>query len=355
MTKRVLVAMSGGVDSSVAAALLKEQGYQVAGATIQLWPDAGRESACSLAAVEDARRVASSLGIPFFLFNMQKEFQQQVIDSFIQEYKFGRTPNPCIQCNRLIKFGQLLSKAEQLGMDFIATGHYARIVREEGRARLLRGRDGEKDQSYFLYTLNQDKLKKILFPVGDYRKAEIRELAKAYHLNIADKPDSQEICFIPDNNYKEFLIRQGGLPKIPGDIVDTKGNVIGSHQGVFNYTIGQRRGLGVARGVPLYVVDINAETNTVVAGSNEEVLCKTFTAAEFNWIAGSSPEDCFRAGVMIRYNALPQPAVLTVLAQGRVRIEFDQPQRAIAPGQAAVVYAGEEVLGGGKILTRVLA
>lgn len=355
MAKKVLVAMSGGVDSSVAAALLKEQGYQVIGATMQLWPETGAKSACSLAAVEDARKVASSLGIPFYLLDMQKDFQLAVIDSFIQEYKLGITPNPCIQCNRAIKFGQLLNKAEELGIDLIATGHYARISKEEGRFRLLQGRDPEKDQSYFLYTLTADKLKKILFPVGDYRKEEIRELANIYNLNIAAKPDSQEICFIPDNNYKEFLLRQGGLPKIPGDIVDTKGSIIGSHTGVYNYTIGQRRGLGVSRGVPLYVVDINAETNTVVAGSNEEVLCKTFRASDFNWIAGSSPGKSFHAGVMIRYNARPQPAAVTVLTRGKVQIEFDQPQRAIAPGQAAVVYAGEEVLGGGKILSRVFA
>lgn len=353
MAKRVLAAMSGGVDSSVAAALLKEQGYAVTGATIHLCPDYLGSNARDTA--EDARRVAASLGIPFHVFYLQKEFQQQVIDSFIQEYKLGRTPNPCILCNRSIKFGQLYDIARQLGMDYIATGHYARIVQGDDRPRLFRGRDRDKDQSYALYTLTEEKLKNILFPVGEFSKSQIRALAADVNLPTADKPDSQEICFIPDNNYKEFLITQGGLTQTPGDIVDTHGRRIGSHHGVFNYTVGQRKGLGAIRGVPMYVVNINAETNTIVAGSKEELLCKKFSITDCNWLARVNPQDCLQGEVMIRYNSRPQPARVTVLPAGRAEIEFEQPQRAVTPGQAAVVYAGDEVLGGGKILSRVLA
>jgi tRNA-specific 2-thiouridylase len=351
--KKVLVAMSGGVDSSVAAALLQEQGYQVSGATIQMWHGTA-ESPCSREAVEDASRVADSLGIPFYTFDMEEVFHKEVIDYFVKEYTLGRTPNPCIQCNRRIKFGQFFHIADELGVDFIATGHYARIVKEGERRRLLRGLRTEKDQSYFLYPLTEDKLKRILFPVGDYTKNEIRLMAKRFQLKIADKPDSQEICFVPGNDYKDFLRSQGGLTETPGDIVDTQGNVIGCHDGVFNFTIGQRRGLGVSQGTPLYVLDINAKTNTIVVGSNEETGGRVFTVDDFTWISGSSPGESFQSKVQIRYNAQAQPANVRLLFPGRVRIEFFQPQRAVAPGQAAVIYAGEEVLGGGKITERLL-
>lgn len=352
-----MVAMSGGVDSSVAAAILKEQGYEVMGATIKLWPkyiDPSEDTGgcCSLAAVEDARRVAQILDIPYYVLNMQKDFQEQVIDRFSKEYRLGRTPNPCIECNRSIKFGTMLEKAVQLGMDFLATGHYARIVRDGGVAHLLRGRDLDKDQSYALYALNQEQLAQILFPVGDYRKEEIRNLAAKFGLRIANKPDSQEICFIPDNNYKEFLTVHGGLQQEPGQIVDTQGNVLGTHTGIYNYTVGQRKGLGLATGEPLYVVDINRDDNTVVVGSNAEVFSRAFWVSDFNWTGGSPPAEEFRAEAMIRYNARPNPATIHVEAE-RVRIEFDQAQRAITPGQSAVVYHGEEVLGGGIILTRI--
>lgn len=351
--KKVLVAMSGGVDSSVAGALLQEQGYQVSGATIQMWHGTA-ESPCSREAVEDASRVADSLGIPFYTFDMEEVFRKEVIDYFVEEYTLGRTPNPCIQCNRRIKFGQFFHIADELGVDFIATGHYARIAKEGERRRLLRGLSTEKDQSYFLYPLTEDKLKRILFPVGDYTKNEIRLMAKHFQLKIADKPDSQEICFVPGNDYKDFLRSQGGLTDTPGDIIDTQGNVIGCHGGVFNYTIGQRRGLGVSQGTPLYVIDINAKTNTIVVGRDEETGIRVFTVDDFSWVLGSPPGESFQTKVQIRYNAHAQPANVSLLSPGKLRIEFLQPQRAVAPGQAAVIYSGDEVLGGGKIIERII-
>ncbi len=347
MAKSVLVAMSGGVDSSVTAALLQDQGYQVTGATIKMWPASKAD--------EDARRVADSLGLPFLVLDYQESFRREVIDLFIQEYKLGKTPNPCILCNRAIKFGLLLAEAEKAGIQFVATGHYAKIIRGGGGAKLFRGQDKKRDQSYFLYTLTEDKLKKILFPLGQYSKDQIRELAKDYNLAIADKPDSQEICFLSGQDYKEFLRAQGELPVRPGQILDTGGKVIGRHQGIYNYTIGQRRGLGIADGIPLYVLAIDAASNTVIAGSAQELEKKAFVVSDFNWISGRSPSADFMAEVAIRYNAQPQPARVRALAEGRVRIEFNRPQRAIAPGQAAVVYDGDEVLGGGKICSVCVA
>lgn len=355
---KVMVAMSGGVDSSVAAGLLKEQGYDVTGITIKLWPkyidpveDEG--GCCSLAAVEDARRVAQMLDIPYYVLNMQQDFQELVIDQFSSEYMQGRTPNPCIECNRSIKFGRLLEKASQLGIDYVATGHYARITRddESGISRLFRGKDHDKDQSYALYSLDQQSINRILFPAGDYRKDEIRDLAHKYGLKIANKPDSQEICFIPDNNYKDFLTTHAGAVQKPGDIVDTRGKILGKHNGIFNYTIGQRKGLGLAVGEPVYVVDINPEKNTVVVGTNTEVFSTSFTVSDFNWITGFPPADSFSAQVMIRYNAAPQSADIEVEGD-YVRITFAKAQRAITPGQSAVIYLGDEVLGGGVIYSR---
>ncbi len=356
MAKKVMVAMSGGVDSSVTAALLKEEGYDVVGVTIKLWPayiDAVEDTGgcCSLAAVEDARRVAQILDIPFYVLNMQKEFQKTVIDKFSQEYMLGRTPNPCIECNRSIKFGRLLEKAAQLGMDYVATGHYARIVQEGGVFHLLRGRDRDKDQSYALYSLSHGMLARILFPLGGFRKEEIRALAGQHQLPIANKPDSQEICFIPDNNYKEFLTTYAGASNTPGNIIDTQGRVLGTHTGIFNYTIGQRKGLGLASGQPLYVVDINPQTNTVTVGGNKDVYSREFTVSDFTWIGGAPPASQFSAAVAIRYNAPAQPANVLVESPG-VLVRFTEPQRAITPGQSAVIYSGDEVLGGGIILSQ---
>lgn len=346
--------MSGGVDSSVTAALLKDQGYDVTGVTIKLWPKCySDDDNSSLSTVKDAAQVAQMLDIPYQVLDMQEEFQEKVIDGFSREYMSGRTPNPCIECNRGIKFGRLLEHAQQLEMDFMATGHYANIVRGDGMFRLFRGRDINKDQSYALYFLTQKVMAKIIFPLGSFCKKEIRQLARKYRLGIANKPDSQEICFIPGNNYKKFLTTFAGAKNIPGDIVDTRGEILGTHTGIFNYTIGQRKGLGLTRLEPMYVVDINPETNTVMVGSNLDVYCREFTVTELNWISGNPPAKEFSAEVMIRYNTQARPAQITV-GQKQVVIRFDQPQRAITPGQSAVIYVRDEVLGGGIILSRPL-
>ncbi|MTI95164.1 MAG: tRNA 2-thiouridine(34) synthase MnmA [Firmicutes bacterium] len=350
-----MVAMSGGVDSSVAAVILKEQGYDVVGATIKLWPEyiepLDEGGCCSLSAVEDARRVANKLEIPFYVLNMQAEFQKLVIDRFSAEYARGRTPNPCIECNRSIKFGKLLSMAKKLDIEYVATGHYARIHFQDGRYRLLRGTDNHKDQSYTLYALGQELLAKILFPVGEYTKDQIRAKASEIGLRVANKPDSQEICFIPDNDYKQFLELHGQVHSQPGDIVDQQGNVLGRHQGIHNFTIGQRKGLGISAEAPLYVIDINPETNQIVVGHNLEVFSRSFRVADFTWTSGVTPSAPFTAEAKIRYHADPHPA--EVIPSGDfVQIRFLEPQRAITPGQSAVVYDGEEVLGGGIILSR---
>lgn len=351
---KAMAAMSGGVDSSVAALLLKQQGYDVIGVTIQLWPCCtdSANSGDSLSAVEDARRVAKKLDIPYYVLNMQQQFQHLVIDPFVHEYYCGRTPNPCIQCNKAIKFGSLLDKAQQLGMDYLATGHYARIIREaDGQCSLYRAVDAGKDQSYALYALNQHQLQRILFPLGGLTKEQVRQMAEEHGLAVADKAESQEICFIPDNNYKQFLVEHGGLENQPGPVVDTAGNVLGRHQGVFNFTIGQRRGLGIAAEHPLYVVDIRPETNTVVVGEDKAVLSRACSVEDFSWVSGQPPSTRFRAEVMIRYNARPEPAEL-VAETDNVAVFFARPQRAITPGQSAVVYQGEQVLGGGIIAGR---
>lgn len=352
--KKVMVAMSGGVDSSVAALILKEQGHEVVGVTIKLWPKyidpTAEGGCCSLAAVEDARRVAGSLDIPYYVLNMQEEFQRDVIDPFIQEYSRGRTPNPCIVCNRAVKFGRLLAKAREMGFDAVSTGHYARIVynQETGLYRLLRGLDPHKDQSYALYGLDQHLLARVLFPLGEYRKEEIRAMAARHGLKIANKPDSQEICFVPDNNYKAFLEEHGGLKPVPGAIVDRRGNVFGQHQGVFNYTIGQRKGLGIATGEPMYVVEIDPEKNLVVVGSNQDVFSQEMLIEGFNWTMGSPPAREFGGEVQIRSHAQPAPGQIEIIGD-RVKVTFASPQRAVTPGQSAVLYSGDEVLGGGII------
>ncbi len=353
--KRVLVAMSGGVDSSMAAFLLKEEGHEVIGATMRIWKgdDATEHpyGCCGVVHVEYARRVAQQLGIPFYVLSLEQEFEKEVIDYFCEEYGRGRTPNPCILCNERIKFGSLLERAKALGADFIATGHYAQVALDRSSKRfvLRMGVDRKKDQSYVLFSLSQEQLRHCLFPLGTYRKEEIRALAKSLGLRVHDKPESQEICFVQDRSYHAFLEGRQRAPIEPGPIVDKNGTVLGRHRGIPFYTIGQRRGLRLARGVPLYVVAIDPKRNLVVVGEKEEVFRDTFLVGRVNWIPHEEAPPSCRVWVKIRYNHPGGEAVLSRQADGRMRVQFKEPQKAITPGQAAVFYEGETVLGGGWI------
>ncbi len=352
--KRVVIAMSGGVDSSVSAALLKEQGYEVTGVSLQLYDPVPREpgcrlkTCCSLDDVLDAGRVAKKLGIPFEVIDMRAEFREQVIDYFIAEYAAGRTPNPCIRCNELIKFDLLLKKAKEMGAELLATGHYARIAEDEnGGKRLLTGLDPAKDQSYFLFTLTQEQLHHVIFPVGMIEKTAVRKLASEYGLPVAQKHESQEICFIPDNDYVKFLESHGVAQK-PGDIVTGDGNVVGRHSGLHRYTVGQRKGLGVAWKLPLHVCAIDTEMNRVVVGERDELKVSSLTAARATW-STAPPAAGFRAACRIRYRHTPAPCRVVILTDDRFEVHFDIPQTSVTPGQAAVLYDGERVLGGGWI------
>ena len=346
--------MSGGVDSSTTAALLKDQGYDVIGLTMHLWDptqdgQGGCGRCCSLDDIHDARRVADQIGIPHYLVNFRKAFEEEVVQDFVEEYGRGRTPNPCIRCNERIKFKLLLRKAEELGAAALATGHYARIAREGGRALLLRGLDRNKDQSYFLFTLTQEQMAKVLFPLGEMSKGEVREKALALGLRVAEKRDSQEICFIADD-YKPFVSRRLSAESArPGKIVNREGQVLGGHQGLFSYTIGQRRGLGIAGPQPYYVVALDPAQNCVVVGTKEELMAGGLEAGEMNWIAVPRLDGPLEAIVQIRYRHPGVSALLSPLDGGRVRAEFRTPQKSVTPGQAAVFYRGEEVLGGGWI------
>ena len=351
---RVIVAMSGGVDSSVAALLLKQQGYEVIGVTMRLWTverdDAPRLSkrCCSVEDVDDARRVCQVIGAPHYVQNFEREFQTHVIDYFVQEYDRGRTPHPCLACNDKIKFDFLLRRAMFLDADYIATGHYARIRPDGEGMRLLKGADGAKDQSYVLFTLTQSELNRLLLPVGEYPKEEIRRLAADAGLPVADKPDSQEICFIPDDDYRSF-VGERVEPKA-GDMVDTGGDVVGKHPGVQFFTVGQRRGLGLNGNTdgPRYVVEISAEDNLVVLGREEELYRSEFYASKINFISGAIPDGPVNVTAKIRYKAKEQPA--TVVPHGDwAEFRFAEPQRAVTPGQAVVFYNGEEIVGGGII------
>jgi len=342
--------MSGGVDSSLAAALLTEAGYDVIGITMGLWAEESTERrrriCCSLEGVDDARRVCHNLGIPFYVLNFEPEFQNHVIDYFCQEYSRGRTPNPCLACNDKIKFELLLKMALASGADYLATGHYARIESSQGRYRLLKGIDSAKDQSYVLYTVGQAQLKHLLFPLGEYRKDGVRRMAAERGLHTYDKDESQEICFIPDGNYGSFLIQC--IHPVPGEIVDLGGRVLGRHRGIAFYTIGQRRGLGIAAEEPLYVLRIDAQTNTLVVGPEAELFSDTLLASKVNFISGQPPPRDIEVEAKIRYRSAGEKAVLS--PQGELfQLRFHQPQRAITPGQAVVFYHGDEVLGGGII------
>lgn len=356
--RKVAVAMSGGVDSSVAAALLLEAGFDVFGLTMKLVRLPAEaclserlRSCCGARAAEDAARVASALGIPHSLVDFQAAFERRVIRPFVREYAAGRTPNPCILCNRSLKFGPLLAEARRLGAEAVATGHHARVVRDgpRGEWRLVKGRDRAKDQSYFLYATTQARLARTLMPVGELTKREVREKARALGLSTADKTESQEICFVPDDDYEGFLRERRPRAFRPGPIVDLEGRVIGRHAGLPGYTIGQRRGLGVSGPRPIYVVALEPATRTIVAGPDEALFRSSLFASGVRFIARRPPDRPFRAGVRIRYRHPEAAALVIPLPGARVRVEFDAPQRAVAPGQAAVFYDGEEVLGGGTI------
>jgi tRNA-specific 2-thiouridylase len=366
---KIAVAMSGGVDSSAAAAMLKAEGHDLVGFTMQLWnqrrgltlgvdgePLPSR--CCSLDDVYDARRVAEDLGFPFYVLNLERDFERDVVAPFVQSYLEGETPIPCVACNSRLKFAALDRTAASVGCEKVATGHYARVSFDErtGRHRLLRGRDGRKDQSYFLWELTQGQLSRTLFPLGEMTKEEVREAARLHGLDVASKAESQEICFVPDGDYAGFIDRyleaEGREAERParGEIVDADGRVLGSHEGIHRYTVGQRRGIGVSRPLPLYVVRVEGEAKRVVVGHEEELLSDEFTAEGVNWIAFDEPAEALRADVRVRYRHREAPATLTPLGGARVRVRFDEPQRAVTPGQACVFYRGEEVVGGGWIV-----
>jgi tRNA-specific 2-thiouridylase len=359
-TKRALIAMSGGVDSSVAAFLMKERGFDCTGATMKLFGDeagdapANPRTCCSLEDTEAARSVARSLEMPFHVFNFARDFRERVIDKFVQVYERGGTPNPCIDCNRYLKFEKLLHRARELDMDYVVTGHYARIGFDEqsGRWQLRKGSDAAKDQSYALYTMTQEQLSRTLFPLGEYTKPQIREIAERRGFVNANKPDSQDICFVRDGDYAGFIEAYTGRTCQPGDFVDANsGRVLGRHGGVIRYTVGQRRGLGLGTAHPMYVQRKDAAANTVTLSANvEDLHSRELIADDFNWIA-LVPKigEQIRVSAKIRYNQREQPASASVLPCGSVRVEFDTPQKAVADGQAVVLYDGEIVVGGGVI------
>lgn len=343
----ILVAMSGGVDSSSAALLLAQEGHTVAGGTMRL------HTACrGTDDAADAKNVCDRLGIPFHLFDLTERFRREVIDRFAQGYARGITPNPCVDCNRTIKFGAFLEQARALGYEHIATGHYARIAYSAERERWLlrKAPDPTKDQSYVLYTMTQDELAHTLFPLASYTKEEIRTLARAHDLVTARKKDSQDICFIPDGDHGRFLTEEYGLDCPEGNFVSPDGAVLGRHRGILRYTVGQRRGLGISAPTRLFVLEKNAQTNTITVGTEEQLKCQIFLVCDLNWIAIAPPEQPVRASVRTRYHGAETPATITPLPDGTARIVLDVPQRAVSPGQAAVFYDGDLVVGGGTIL-----
>ena len=353
----VLVGMSGGVDSSVTAALLVQQGYRVLGITLNVWPEGERvgvvereDACCALGAVEDARRVCATLGVPHYVVNFRDTFQRYVIQNFVEEYRRGRTPNPCVRCNQFIKFDALLAKAQALGADFVATGHYARIARmPDGRWALRKAADPKKDQSYVLYVMTQERLARAMFPLGELSKEETRRLAEELGLHVAGKPESQEICFVPTRDYRDYLREHDPASLRPGPIRDATGRVIGQHQGIALYTVGQRRGLGIASSKPLFVIEIWPEENTLVVGDEDSLYCREARVEGVNWVAIERPERPIRVVAKARYKAEEVPATVEPGEDGAVRVVFDAPQRAVTPGQTMVFYDGDIVLGGGTL------
>ena len=351
---KALIAMSGGVDSSVAAYLTKEQGLECIGCTMKLFEaeDAGVSSSkvcCSLDSVEDARSVAFRIGIPFCVFNYKDEFRQKVMRNFADDYMRGLTPNPCIECNTHLKFGKLVQRAKELGCSFVVTGHYARVTFDGKKYHLLRGLDASKDQSYVLYTLTQEQLSMLRLPLGGYSKDEVRRIAAQQGFVNADRPDSQDICFVPDGDYAAAIERITGEVPEPGDFVDSEGKVLGKHKGIIRYTVGQRKGLGIAFGEPVFVIKTDPKTNTVVLGKNEDLFYRHVIIRDVNWISGEAPQAPVNVQAKLRYRQQAACALLIPEGTDKAELVFGQPQRAPAPGQAAVFYDGDEVLGGGTI------
>jgi tRNA-specific 2-thiouridylase len=355
--KRVVVAMSGGVDSSVAALLLKEEGFEVIGVTMQLWDKqnevhGGKQETrpcCTLEDVFDAGRVANKLGIPFHVVDFQKEFSSLVVDEFVDEYFRGRTPNPCIRCNQKLKFELLMDMARSLDAHYLATGHYARLEQDlTGTYRLLKGKDSGKDQSYFLCTLTLDQMSRVLFPLGNLSKQEVRSLAAAHELPVAKKSESQDICFVSDNDYVRFLEKERGEGRLSGNIVDSSGQILKHHRGTYRYTVGQRKGLGIAWPHPLYVLGVDTGRREVIVGHKDELFSEGLTAAEVNWMI-PVPVDPVEAFCKIRYRHNPVACRICSLPGNRARVDFATPERSVTPGQAVVFYDGDRVLGGGWI------